>query len=72
VLISLTADGREALQAAVGGTPCARGQIPGLSIGGTESAPRVVVLARKGCKATQFVLSSDWGVAVATTNAPTG
>jgi hypothetical protein len=70
VRISLTSDGRDALADALGGKPCAAGVIAGLSIGGTEAAPKVVVPPHGSCKAAQFVLTSDWGAATRKDEAP--
>jgi hypothetical protein len=72
VRISLTADGREALADALGGTGCATGSISALSLGGTESAPRVVTLPHGSCTAAQFVLSPDWGASLSQEKAPGG
>lgn len=70
VRISLSTDGRDALADALGGESCATGAIAGLSIGGTATAPKVVVAPHGTCKAAQFVLASDWGAAIREDEAP--
>lgn len=63
VEISLTAEGRAALADALGGSRCATGQIAALAIGGTATKPKVVTVARSGCKPAQFALPPEWGAA---------
>ncbi len=63
VSFTLTADGRETLEKALG-EACARGPIRALVIGGTERAPLVVTLPEGGCRSVQFALDSQWGAAI--------
>jgi hypothetical protein len=70
VRISLTQAGREALADALGGGDCATGPIAALSIGGSETAPKVVTMPDATCTAAQFVLDSAWGAATREDEAP--
>jgi acyl-CoA synthetase (NDP forming) len=47
-------------------------RIEALTIGGTESTPRVLTLAENGCKLAQFSLPPNWGRATSTRWAPAG
>jgi hypothetical protein len=69
VQLSLTDSGKEVLEEALGKS-CNLERVTGLSIGGTETSPRVVVLPRAGCKPAQFSLSDEWGSAISTREAP--
>lgn len=64
VLFTLTDAGKETLAGPLG-MKCVKRPVAALAIGGTIDAPLVVTLPRAGCKAVQFVLSSEFGVPVA-------
>lgn len=70
VVVSLTRTGREVLGDSLGKN-CDGDRIKAISIGGTESTPRVLTLAENGCKLVQFSLPPNWGKATSTRSAPT-
>ena len=70
VQVSLTDQGRDALADALGGEECATGAIAALSIGGSETAPKVVTLPDGTCTAAQFMLDPEWGAATREDEAP--
>lgn len=69
VVVSLTGAGREVLGGSLGEN-CDAKRIAAISIGGTESTPRVLTLAQNGCNLAQFSLPPEWGKATSTRPAP--
>lgn len=69
VTLSLTRPGREVLDDSLG-KRCVEHRISAISVGGTEDRPRVVTLARDGCRLAQFSLPPNWGKATGTERAP--
>lgn len=67
--VVLTEAGQEALGEALG-EECARRQVVGISIGGEERMPKIVVLPRGGCRPAQFLLAPSLGTAFALRRAP--
>lgn len=69
VVVSLTRAGREVLGGSLGDS-CDGRRIAAVSVGGTESTPRILTLAENGCKLAQFSLPPNWGKATSTRPAP--
>jgi hypothetical protein len=69
VTVSLTKAGREVLGSSLG-KDCDTDRIEAVSIGGTESTPRILVTAANGCHLAQFSLPPNWGKATSTRPAP--
>jgi hypothetical protein len=69
VTLALTRPGREVLDDSLG-KRCVEHRISAISVGGTEDRPRVVTLARDGCRLAQFSLPPNWGKATGTERAP--